>query len=373
MKVGIESQRIFRKSKHGMDVVGLELIRQLQQLDKKNQYLLFAREGEDHECVTETANFKTVLLKGVTYGGWEQLSLPAAVKKHQPDILHCTANTAPYRVNVPMVVTIHDVIYLEETSFEGSVYQNFGNIYRKLIVPHAIKNAKKIITVSEYEKTVIADVCKTDPEKIAVIHNGVSERFHAKFTQNEIEYFRKQMQLPEQFILFLGNTAPKKNTAGAIKAYIYYCSIVNDPLPLVITDYPRSMVLALLSKINRSDLINYIVTPGYVPTAQMPLLYNCSSIFLYPSLRESFGLPLLEAMSCGIPVITSNIPSIREVAGDAAIFIDPEKPEQIAEAINTLMNDHTHKDLLMQKGFVRTSLFTWENAAKKLIKLYESI
>src|SRR5215217_6787532 len=162
MKIAIESQRIFRKSKHGMDVVALELMRQIQLLDNKNQYLLFARHGEDRDCLSDAGNFKTIILKGVTYGGWEQFSLPAALKKHQPDILHCTANTAPYSTPVPMVVTVHDVIYLEETSFEGSAYQNFGNLYRKVVVPHAIKNAKKIITVSEYEKTVIMDVCKTD-------------------------------------------------------------------------------------------------------------------------------------------------------------------------------------------------------------------
>src|SRR5205085_7288188 len=139
----------------------------------------------------------------------------------------------------------------------------------------------------EYEKTVIVDVCKTDPDKIAVIHNGVSERFHQNFPAHEINAFRKRLLLPEQFILFLGNTAPKKNTAGVIKAYVHYCSIVIHPLPLVITDFPRSSVLNILNKLNRPELISSIVTPGYVPSAQMPLMYNCSSLFLYPSLRES--------------------------------------------------------------------------------------
>lgn len=373
MKIGIESQRIFRTGKHGMDVVALELIHQIQALDKKNEYLLFAKNGPDRGCINDTENFKSEILKGVTYAGWEQISLPAAVKRHKPDLLHCTANTAPYSSGVPMIVTVHDVIYLEETNFQGSVYQNFGNIYRKLVVPHAIKTAQKIITVSEYEKTVIADVCKTDPEKITVIHNGVSERFNELYPEENIKRFRLQWKLPVRFILFLGNTAPKKNTAGVIRAYVHYCSFENDPLHLVITDFPQSAVRSTLEKLNKPDLIDKIITTGYVPSAQMPLMYNCCSLFLYPSLRESFGLPVLEAMSCGIPVITSDIPAIREVAGDAAAFIDPENDIAIAEKIQLLStNDQARKDLI-QKGRARVRLFSWETSARKLIKLYESV
>lgn len=356
-----------------MDVVALELIRQIQVLDNQNEYLLFAKDGDDRNCVSDTDNFKTKILKGITYAGWEQISLPAAVKGYSPQLLHCTANTAPFSCPVPMIVTVHDIIYLEKTDFDGSAYQNFGNLYRKFVVPHVIKKARKVITVSEHEKKVISDVCKTDPDKIEVIYNGVSERFHQHFSKEETEGFGKQIDLPEKFILFLGNTAPKKNTPGVIKAYVHYCSMVNEPLPIVITDFPRSSVLSILEKLNRARLIDKIVTPGYVPSGQMPLLYNCSSLFLYPSLRESFGLPVLEAMACGVNVIASDIPAIREVAGDAAIFIDPHKHENIAEAIDTILNDQEKSNDLKQKGLTRASQFSWKSSAKKLIKLYETI
>jgi glycosyltransferase involved in cell wall biosynthesis len=372
MKLGIESQRIFRKHKHGMDVVALELIRQIQQLDSKNEYLLFARDGEDRSCIVDTDNFKTVVLKGVTYAGWEQISLPAAVNKFRLDVLHCSANTAPYSCPVPMIITVHDVIYLEEISFEGSAYQNFGNLYRKLVVPQAIRKAEKIITVSEYEKTVIADVCKTDPGKIVVIHNGVSERFSTRVEARQLQEFRKQYQLPGKFILFLGNTAARKNTAGVIKAYVHYCSMMDRAIPLVITDYSRSSVLEMLIKLKRADLAGLIITPGYIPSSQMPLMYNCSSLFLYPSLRESFGLPVLEAMACGAPVITSDIPAIREVGGDAAVFIDPENTNAIAENISSLLNSQEQQASLIQKGSERAKAFSWKNSAEKLIELYES-
>jgi glycosyltransferase involved in cell wall biosynthesis len=372
MKIGIEAQRIFRNGKHGMDVVALELIRQIQLLDNKNQYLLFAKEGEDRSCIQDKENFKTVILNGVTYAGWEQISLPAAVKKIRPHLLHCTANTAPYYCAVPMIVTVHDVIYLEEVNFEGSAYQNLGNLYRKLVVPHAIKKAEKIITVSEFEKMVIADVCKTDPERIVVIHNAVSERFNSNFDAAQLEEFRKRFGLPEKFVLLLGNTAPKKNTAGALKAYAHYCSVADDPMPLVVSDFSRSAVLKILADLKRSDLAQIIYTPGYIPSSEMPLMYNCSRLFLYPSLRESFGLPVLEAMSCGVPVITSDIPAIREVADDAAFFVDPENMRAIAEKIALLLNDSEQRKILIEKGYERANKFRWSNSAKKLIELYQS-
>ena len=371
MKIGIESQRIFRKAKHGMDVVALELIRQIQKLDKVNQYILFAENGPDRKCIQETKNFRTLIMHGLTYADREQIALPSAIKKIKPDILHCTANTAPVSCPVPLVLTIHDVIYLEEINFKGSAYQNFGNIYRRIVVPHGIRKASTIITVSEYEKNVIAGICKVDPAKITVIHNGVDERFHPDFPEGELNEFRKANQLPKEFILFLGNTSPKKNTIGGIRAYVHYCLIENHPLPVVIPDYRIESVKRILKEIGKPELISKFYFPGYVPSEKMPLLYNCSSVFLYPSLRESFGLPVLEAMACGIPVIASDIPAIREVAGNAAILADPENHLAIAETLRVMLNDSLSRNAYKQKGLARASQFSWATAAKKLIKVYE--
>lgn len=372
MKIGIESQRIFRQAKHGMDVVALELLRQIQQLDHENEYLLIAANGNDRSCLNDTKNFKTRILQGITYAGWEQISLPLAVRKYKPDILHCTANTAPFYCTCPMIVTIHDIIYIEETSFEGSPYQNFGNLYRKFVVPHAIKKATKIVTVSNYEKAIITDICNVDPEKIDVIYNGVSERFHNKFPKDNIEAFRANHNLPDQFILFLGNTAPKKNTAGAIKAYIRYCQNTKNPLKLVVTDFSASSVLKILEKHGQLGLMRNIVTPGYISSADMPRMYNCASLFIYPSLRESFGLPVLEAMSCGIPVITSDIPPLREVGGDAAIFTDPENEESIAAEMSNILENDTTRLEYVKMGLARAAMFSWQKSAKKLIELYKT-
>ncbi|MBA4166555.1 MAG: glycosyltransferase family 4 protein [Chitinophagaceae bacterium] len=370
MKIGIEAQRIFRAGKHGMDVVALELIRRLQKKDTSNEYRLFAARGPDTDCIGETPNFHTSILSAFTYADWEQVSLPAAIKKNKSDILHCTGNTAPLNCRIPLILTLHDIIYLEETSFKGSLYQNIGNIYRKWIVPYAIKKAACVITVSDYEKRIIEKYFPGAASKIAVVPNGVDERFNNKYSKEEIALFRKKYSLPEKFILYLGNTAPKKNTANVVKAYAHYCESEKYPLAIVITDYDKRHVERILSSINKSLRAGSFIFPGYVPVNEMPLLYNCSTLFLYPSLRESFGLPILEAMACGVPVITSNTSAMPETAGAAAELIDPDDYKIIAESISKLITDEALRNSYTQKGLARASHFSWDNSAGQLLKIY---
>jgi glycosyltransferase involved in cell wall biosynthesis len=383
MKIGIEAQRIFRPAKHGMEMVALELIRQIQRLDGVNKYVLFARDDQDRKCVTETANFTTHSIASLAYADWEQIGLPLALRKVRPDLVHCTANTAPGFCPVPLVLTVHDIIYLESLNFNGSTYQNVGNLYRRLFVPPAIKKARMIITVSNYEKQRILEECqnKIPAENIRVIYNGVDERFHPHYSKEEISAFKRQFNLPEDYILFLGNTAPKKNTSNVIRAYVECLRENKDAPPLVITDYPKWRVEKELEELNLQKfsrkggikptaVLNNIVFPGYIPSEKMPLAYNGAILFLYPSLRESFGLPILEGMSCGVPVITSNSSAMPEVAGDAAVLADPLACEDIARAMGRLLSDAELRESYKKKGLLRASQFSWENAAKNLISVY---
>ena len=151
MKIGIEAQRIFRKKKHGMDIYALELIRNLQVIDQLNEYYIFVRPGEDR-CLEETDNFKIIEIKALTYADWEQIQLPLEASKLELDLLHCTSNTAPIFSPAPLYVTLHDIIYLNQSYSGGSWYQKLGHYYRKWIVPVVFKKAKKVFTVSHFEK-----------------------------------------------------------------------------------------------------------------------------------------------------------------------------------------------------------------------------
>ncbi|HFB62241.1 MAG TPA: glycosyltransferase family 1 protein [Bacteroidetes bacterium] len=378
MKIGIEGQRLYRKRKHGMDMVALELIKELQKLDKKNEYVIFVKPDEDNRIFEPTDNFKFVELGGGPYPTWEQFALPKAAKAEGCDLLHCTSNTAPLNPGMPLVITLHDIIYMESISLfkkGGTAYQKFGNMYRRFVVPRVMKKSDKIITVSEFEKNRIREFFgfPPDDDRLVAIYNGVSEHFRKIDDEKELKRVKELYHLPDRFLFFLGNTDPKKNTKGALKAFSDYLKKTGDDMYLVMLDYEQSELEKLLSDIGDKELINRIILTGYVGNTDLPAIYNLCKVFLYPSLRESFGIPMLEAMRCGAPVITSNTSSMPEVSGGAAHIIDPFKPEEITEGIIKILSDEAYRNDLIKKGFRQSAKFSWKNMAKKVLELYETV
>lgn len=379
MKIGIEAQRIFRKKKHGMDMVALELIRNLQSIDSENEYIIFVKPDVDDTVIKETANFKIVKLKGGFYPLWEQIALPRAAKKLGCEILHCTSNTAPICTSIPLVVTLHDIIYMESSFFKilsgsGTLYQKFGNAYRKVFVPKIVRKSQKIITVSHFEKNRIGQFfgMGKDPRLVAV-YNGVSEHFKIVKDEAELTRVKEKYNLPDRYFFFLGNTDPKKNTKGALKAFSDFLKKTRTDIKLVMLDYDRQELGSLLEEIGDPNLIDHIVLTGYVVNTDLPAIYCQSDLFLYPSLRESFGIPMLEAMGCGVPVITSNTSSMPEVAGDGALIIDPFKPEEITEAMIRILSEKELRASLIKKGLVQAAKFSWKAMAEHVLKIYQDM
>ncbi len=379
MKIGIEGQRLFRKKKHGMDMVALELIRNLQEIDHENEYFIFVKPDEDDQVLKETPNFKIVKLKGGSYPMWEQFALPKAARQAGCQILHCTSNTAPVNCKIPLVVTLHDIIYLESNYLRiltGSAtpYQKFGNVYRKMVVPRIVKVSQKIITVSHFEKTRIGEFfgMKGD-NRLTAVYNGVSEHFKPVTDQLELKRVKEKYRLPDRFFFFLGNTDPKKNTKGTLKAFSDFIQQTGSDHKLVMLDYNLNELEKLLTEIGDKTLINRIVLTGYVVNTDLPSIYCQCEVFLYPSLRESFGIPMLEAMACGVPVITSNTSSMPEVAGTAAFIIDPYKPEQITDALIQVTNNHILKQQLIEKGLQQSAKFSWRAMASEVLEIYTQI
>jgi glycosyltransferase involved in cell wall biosynthesis len=379
MKIGIEAQRLFRKKKHGMDMVALELIRNLLQIDHENEYVIFVKPDEDNTVIKETANFKIIALEGGSYPMWEQFALPKAAKEQGCQILHCTSNTAPVNCDIPLVTTLHDIIYMESSylkilSGSATPYQKFGNMYRKLVVPRVVKNSRKIITVSHFEKNRIADFFGMQGDnRLTAVYNGVSEHFKPVTDAAELQRVKNKYQLPDNFFFFLGNTDPKKNTSGTLKAFSDFRKQTLADYKLVMLDYDKNELQKILEEIGDPGLIEHVVLTGYVVNTDLPAIYSQSKTFLYPSLRESFGIPMLEAMACGVPVITSNTSSMPEVAGDAAIIINPFKPEEITAAMVSLFTNPTLKEKLVQAGFSRAAAFSWKAMAQDVLHIYKEI
>ena len=375
MNIGIEGQRLFRPKKHGMDFVALELVRNIQHLDRENNYFVFVKPDTDI-CLESTDNVKIIPLSGGPYPTWEQFALPLAAKKCRCDLLHCTSNTAPLFNTVPMIVTVHDIFYLENISlfYKGfSVYQKFGNMYRRYDVPAAVKRARRVVTVSRSEKNRIIHFFRLRDEQVTVIYNGVSLNFKPVKDPSVLKDIRSKYSLPEHFIFLFGNTDPKKNTRGTVIAFTKYLRETQDQIPLVIADYPEEELDRILHEIHTPEIRRFIHRLDYINNADLPGIYSLADLFIYPSFRESFGIPILEAMACGTPVITSNVFAMPEVAGDAAVLADPTNPHDMARAMHRVLTEPGLRSGLSEKGFRQAARFSWSKMAGEYLDLYHGI
>jgi glycosyltransferase involved in cell wall biosynthesis len=254
-----------------------------------------------------------------------------------------------------------------------SMYQKFGNMYRRYVVPRVLKKAEKIITVSNFERERIKDFFGLPNEKIVAIYNGVGTHFKIINDVEKLKNIRKKYLLPEKYFFFLGNTDPKKNTKGVLKAYSDYVKQKGNSIKLLMLDYEEAELMKLLNEINAQNIRNDIYLAGYVNNNDLPAIYNMAELFLYPSMRESFGIPMLEAMACGTAVITSNTSSMPEVANGAAKIINPSKTIEITNAIIELLENDNLRNTFIKKGVKRASEFSWKLMAEQNLKLYKEV
>lgn len=370
MRIGIEAQRVFRRNKHGMDYVVLQEIKELQKIDHKNEYFVFVAPGVDR-CLKDTENVHIIVIGESFYPVWEQITLPREAKKYNLDILHCTSNTAPIFCNIPLVLTLHDIIFLEPRDKNNkSLYQNMGWLYRRKVVPRILKKCLRIITVSNFEKQNIIQKLGIPEKRMAMIYNGFNEWF--KPLRDIADVYKSYIEKPGYFF-FLGNTDPKKNTERTLIAYSKYLEQSTIKRKLLMADLDRAYLDSIIERNHIENIREQIVMPGYIVNSDLPFIYNSAFAFLYTSLRESFGIPLLEAMACGTPVITSNTSSMPEIGGNEAILINPESPKEITEKMLRLENDEAYYNTQKEIGLKRASMFSWRKTAEQLLSLYETV
>jgi len=370
MRIGIEAQRIFRKNKHGMDYVVLQEIRELQQMQTGDEYYVFVAPGEDH-CLESSEHVQIVVLNVPSYPLWEQWALPRAARKYGVELLHCTSNTAPIRCSIPLVLTLHDIIFLEpRDKANHKLYQNLGWQYRRLVVPRILDKCLRIITVSDFEKQNIIRKLHISDHRMAMIYNGYNDWFRP--VEDTQQVYKKYMDEPGYFF-FLGNTDPKKNTERTLVAYSRYLERSAVKRKLLMADLERDYLDGIIQCNGIENIRDHIVMPGYIVNSDLPYIYCNAKAFLYTSLRESFGIPLLEAMACGTPVITSNTSSMPEIGGPDAILINPEHSDEICDMMLRLECDDAFWQQQRAVGLQRASLFSWRKTAENLHQLYHSV
>ena len=370
MRIGIEAQCIFRKNKHGMDFVVLQEIKELQKMDTPHEYFVFVKPGVDR-CIESSEHVHIIEVNCPSYPLWEQWALPRAARKAGVDILHCTSNTAPIWCDIPLVLTLHDIIFLEPRDKKNkSLYQNLGYFYRRWNVPRILKKCRRIITVSDFELGNIKQKLQLPDSQLKMIYNGYNEWFRP--IESDKQQYRKYIA-DAGYFFFLGNTDPKKNTERTLVAYAKYLELSEVKRPLLMADLDQEYLNGIIERNGIEAIRDHIVMPGYIINSDLPYIYNNAFAFLYTSLRESFGIPLLEAMACGTPVITSNKSSMPEIAGHDAILINPESSDEIALKMLQLERDTDFYQRQKAVGLERAKLFSWRKTTENLLRLYEEV
>jgi len=290
---------------------------------------------------------------------WEQFILPGLAGKAHVDILINPTNTAPLRF-ARNVMVIHDLAFLEHPEWFS---RGFLRLYRA-VVPRAARRALAVMTVSEFSKSGIVKLLAVPPERVHVIYQGVDPVFRP-VGRNEIEGVRRKFGLARPYVLFVGSIAPRKNLAAAAAAF----GLARKRLLAV---HELIVVGARGFQFSNVDVppgIRNVRAIGYVADEDLRALYAGADALLYPSLYEGFGLPPLEAMACGTPVVTSDCASLPEVVGDAALKVDPKDTEAIADAICRVITDRGLASDLRRKGLERAKLFTWEETARRTLQV----
>ncbi len=297
---------------------------------------------------------------------WEQTRL--AARARQLDLLHGLAFVAPVAARCPTVITVHDLSFLRFPD----AFRPFNRAYLSLFTKLSTRRAARVIAVSESTRQDVIAFCGVPAERVVVVPNGVDAVF-CPAEPAEIARFRAQKGLPERFILFLGTLEPRKNLVRLLEAYAQWRRTADQTVKLVLAGGKGWYYDTIFARVAELGLVDDVFFPGYVPVEELPWWYRAAELFVYPSLFEGFGLPVLEAMACGTPVITARASSLPEVAGDAAVLVDPKRSDELAAAMNDLLNDRIQRAALRAAGLARAAHFSWAHTATATAEVYRDV
>lgn len=289
---------------------------------------------------------------------WEQIVAPVASARAALDVLFCPVNVVPLACPVPSVVTVHDLAFLAyPTAFHVAKRRYLTTMTRL-----SVHRAHRVIAVSAHTRDDLVHHFGVRPERIAVIPNAADERYRPADDPATVARFKAEHHLPDRFILFVGTLEPRKNLRRLIEAFALFSDAEAD-VRLVIVGASGWLTSDLAPLVQAHGLSDRITFTGYVPDDDLPRWYQAATVFCYPSLYEGFGLPVLEAMACGTPVVTSRTSSLPEIAGDAALLIDPTDVDGIARALRTVLAGDARRQQMSAAGIARSRLYAWERTA----------
>jgi len=394
MIIGIDASRANVKEKTGTEWYAYYLIKELFKIaDPNDQFILYSKEPLTDELSKLPPNFINKILKWSPGILWTQIRLAWEILFHKPNILFIPAHTIPIICPKKTYTTIHDVgfekfekLYSKKSiGFKNKIlnnilkllvlifslgkYRNTELDYHRWSCRIALKKARRIITVSSFSKNGIINSFQVNQEKIKVVYNAYNPAYNEQITNDQIYNIKQKYKLSEPYFIYIGRLEEKKNTLGLIRGFHMFLQKNKSNHKLVLIGSPGYGYEAIIKEIKNRDLEEKIIMPGWINENDLPPLLKGAKIFIFPSLYEGFGMPILEAMAVETPVITSNFGAMKEIAGDAAILADSHNSEEIAKAISKLINNTRLSQKIIERGQNRKESFSWKKTAIKTLQI----
>jgi glycosyltransferase involved in cell wall biosynthesis len=366
MKIGISGEWIGSKA-GGLETYSSNLIRSITKLDYRNRYLIYTADKNALGSLNNGYANTSVKYLGST-SRWLiiPLLLPYRILRDKIDIFHATSIAPPW-CNANLVLTVHDLGFIRQAKF----YPQWVRRRLDMLISGGIKRAKKIIAVSEYTKQDIMRHYGVKDGAITVIHEGVNEQY--KFMDNArlASLTLKRHNIPDHYLLYVGRFHAGKNLIRLLQAYAAVKKTGDIGHKLVLVGRELFDAGPIYREISNLGLEHDVLFPGYVAEEDLPYIYTCAAAFVYPSLFEGFGLPPLEAMACGTPVVSSSAASLTEVVGNAGLLFDPYNLEELTENLYAVLTNESLRDDLKRRGFEHVRQFSWEHAAMSTLTVYK--
>lgn len=360
MKIAIDARMIKNRSMHGIARYVFELVNGLSKLPSEHQFVVLVSPNSPLLNQTWPNRIKLVQVKSNWIGIREQWEIPMVLRQYKIDLFHSPSFVAPVLCPCKMIMTIHDLNHLVLPQY----YTLFHQLYYRLLVKYCIKKSHSVLTVSHFSKSEILKHIKVEENKIFVTYNGVNPAYRPIKDQEQLEYVRQIYELPEKFILCVSSNKPHKNVKQLVKAYC----MSNISIPLVLASPADRSILELLESYGKKHLVYF---SKFIDEEHLPAVYSLTSLFVYPSTYEGFGLPPLEALSCGAPVVVSKASSLPEVVGADGIYADPYDANDIARALERGVNDLEIKETAERRADLHKQRFSWEEMCIQTLMVFD--
>ncbi|SIQ39167.1 glycosyltransferase family 4 protein [Maribacter ulvicola] len=369
MRIGFEAKRVFHNNT-GLGNYGRDVIRILKEHSPICNFLLYNTKPPKTKRIENSRNIETIYPISFFWKKFSSLwrlgPVIKQIKNDHLDIYHGLSGEVPYGLkknNVPTVVTIHDLIFLSHPQY----YSFFDRFIYKKKFNHAVHKADKVIAISEQTKRDIIKYLNIDKKKIEVIYQGCNNAFKETYGDNEKEEVKDKYNLPLEFILNVGTIEERKNVLTLVKA------IKDTGFHLILVGGEKGYATKVHNFIKENNMQSQVSFLKNVPTKDLAIIYQLATVFCYPSLCEGFGIPIIEALFSGLPVITTNFGCFPEAAGPTSLYVDPTDQNQIKTKIKQLFNDPELRTTMKISGLAYVQKFSDENVAKNLMNLYKKV